>query len=101
MHIIVDDVIYIAKRLYLIGAGIYALSLIGSVLWRYVIYQAETGAWGTPAQSVLPFLALQIQSLASPIVAMICVIAAFILHPTLTSRVHTGADRAIYSDIDA
>lgn len=100
MQIKIDDVVYIAKRLYLIGAAIYVLSLVGSVLGPYVIYHSEAGALGQPAKGVLPFLVLQLQSLASPTVAMICVIAAFILHPTLTSRARSTKDRGGHPDTD-
>ncbi|MDO5721746.1 MAG: hypothetical protein Q4P06_04295 [Actinomycetaceae bacterium] len=100
MLIKIDDVVYLARRLYLIGVAIYVLSLAGSVLWPYVIYQSEAGVLGQPAQGVLPFLALQIQSLTSPIVAVICVIVAFILHPTLTSRIRSRTDRGGSTDTD-
>lgn len=94
MQIKIDDVVYVAKRLYAIGAIIYALSLVGSILWPYVIYQSQVGTLGQPAKGVLPFLAMQIQSLASPAMAMLCVIVAFILHPTLSWRVRSRSDGA-------
>lgn len=81
----VDDVRRLSNALYAIGVGVYALSIASQSVFMTIAFHPAVAEFSVPLSGVLQFLVIQLQSLTSTPVVMLCLIGAFMLRPTLTS----------------
>ncbi len=87
-----DNIVTIAKRLYLIGVVIYLINFATQTVLMAWAFSPGVEKFSHPLAVLLQFLELHLRGLTSGPTAMICIVAAFILHPTITSMVPKGAD---------
>lgn len=75
----------VANRLYWTAAVLYAVSLASRTVLEWLAYLPAVEDTSRTLAGVLRFLVAEIQMLAMPPVATLCLVAAFLLRPTVTS----------------
>lgn len=84
----VDSVRTIANRLYLLAACLYVVSLLARTVLMSLVYQPALETFSRPLAQLLKFVVMELQALTMLPVASLCLIAAFVLRPTLTSMLN-------------
>jgi len=74
----------VSNRLYAVAACLYFLSLLSRTVLMAGAYTPELERFSRPLAGALKFLVQELQAFTPPAVATVCLVAAFICHPTLT-----------------
>ena len=75
----------LSTRLYLVAASLYAVSIVTRSVLMTLAWSPALSRFSAPLAGFLQFLVTEIQALTVPPVATVCLVAAFILRPTLTT----------------
>lgn len=81
-----NTLIFAAKRLYWTAFGVYLVSLVTRIFLPILIHAVDPNEVSSPLGKTLTFIFMELQQLASPTVVAVCLVAAFILHPSVSSR---------------
>lgn len=95
-----ETVIFIAKWLYLVALGVYMVSLATRIFLPLLIHTVDPNEVSSPLGKTLTFIFMELQQLTSPTVVAICLVAGFILHPTLSSQLQPDSLREPNQEAD-
>src|SRR5690625_556829 len=76
------------EPLYLLAACLYVVSLLARTVLMSLVYQPALETFSRPLAQLLKFVVMELQALTMLPVASLCLIAAFVLRPTLTSMLN-------------
>lgn len=71
------------RRLYVVALLLYLVSLGSRSIIEYLVYRPEVAQFSRPAAELLRFMVQELQMLATPWIATVCVVIALILQSSL------------------
>lgn len=83
MHLTHDAIATMSRRLFWAAGIVYLVSLLSQTVLMSLAFHPAVASYSAPLASVLGFLVLQLQSLALPPVATLCLILGIVLRATL------------------